>query len=84
MIAPTPASTCRDCRFFIGESGALEHALPGFNILGSAYGSVRAGTGICGHRGIFITAVPACPDFLPHATGSLIQFPQCVPPHALE
>jgi hypothetical protein len=62
--------TCKDCRFFVAEPRALERALPGFNILSSAYGAVRAGTALCGHRDIFITPAPACPDFLrkPSAT----------------
>lgn len=55
--------TCRECRFFASEPGELERALPGINILSSAYGSVRADTAICEHRGIFVTPALACPDF---------------------
>jgi hypothetical protein len=64
MTRPIPAPTCLDCRFFLSEPQALEHALPGFNILSSAYGAVRGSTAICGHRGIFIMPAPACSDFL--------------------
>jgi hypothetical protein len=56
--------TCRECHFFTSEPGELERALPGLNVLSSAYGSVRADTAICEHRCIFITPAPACPDFL--------------------
>ena len=55
--------TCRECQFFSSEPGDLERALPGINILSSAYGSVRADTAICEHRGIFVTPALACPDF---------------------
>jgi hypothetical protein len=56
--------TCRECHFFTSEPRDLERAVPGVNVLSSAYGSVRADTAICEHRGIFITPAPACPDFL--------------------
>ena len=55
--------TCRECRFFASEPGDLERALPGINILSSAYGSVRADTAICEYRGIFVTPALACADF---------------------
>jgi hypothetical protein len=55
---------CRDCRFFVSAPGALERALPGLNILSSAYGAVRAGTALCSHHDRFIVAAPACPQFL--------------------
>jgi len=58
-------ATCRECRFFSCAPGALERAVPGVNILSSAYGSVRADTAICEHRGVFITPAPACSDFQP-------------------
>jgi hypothetical protein len=69
MTTRTP--TCRDCRFFLSEPRALEQALPGLNILSSAYGAVRAGTAICGRRDIFITPAPACSDFSDSRRGTL-------------
>jgi hypothetical protein len=55
---------CSECRFFTGAPAALERAIPGFNILSSAYGSVRADTGLCERRGVFTTAhSAACPQF---------------------
>jgi hypothetical protein len=55
---------CAACRFFTGAPAALERAIPGFNILSSAYGSVRADTGLCERRGVFTTAYSAaCPQF---------------------
>jgi hypothetical protein len=38
---------CGQCRFFTGAPAAIERAIPGLNILSSAFGSVRADTGPC-------------------------------------
>jgi len=55
---------CGACRFLIGTPAALERAVPGYNILSSAYGSVRADTGLCERHDRFVTAATeACPDF---------------------
>jgi hypothetical protein len=64
-----PASTdaaerCAACRFFTGAPDALGRAIPGVNILSSAYGSVRADTGLCERHGAFTTArSAACAQF---------------------
>ncbi|HEX4040953.1 MAG TPA: hypothetical protein VHY10_04575 [Xanthobacteraceae bacterium] len=56
---------CGACRFFTGTPDALERAIPGLNILSSAYGSVRGDTGLCARHETFVTAVtPACPKFV--------------------
>lgn len=64
---------CGACRFFTGTPAALERALPGLNILSSAYGSVRGNTGLCEHHDSFVTsATPACPAFarrMQHGSG---------------
>jgi len=58
------AARCAACRFFTGAPAALERVIPGFNILSSAYGSVRADTGLCERHGVFTTArSAACPQF---------------------
>ena len=55
---------CGACRFFTGSPAALERAIPGLNILSSAWGSVRGDTGLCERHETFVTAVTAaCPDF---------------------
>ena len=55
---------CGACRHFIGEAAALEQAVPGYNILSSAYGSVRAHTGLCQLHDTFVTTVARiCSDF---------------------
>jgi hypothetical protein len=52
------------CRFFAGTPAALERAIPGLNILSSAYGSTRGDTGLCERHDVFTTASsPACPQF---------------------
>jgi hypothetical protein len=50
---------CGACRFFTGDPAALERAIPGLNILSSAYGSVRGDTGLCGQSDTFVTAATA-------------------------
>ena len=55
---------CGACRFFAGTPAALERAVPGFNILSSAYGSVRGDTGLCERHDSFVTAITeACAEF---------------------
>ncbi len=55
---------CGACRFMIGAPAALERALPGLNILSSAYGSVRADTGLCERHEHFVTGTTdACSAF---------------------
>jgi hypothetical protein len=57
---------CGVCRFFTGAPAELERAIPGLNILSSAYGSVRADTGLSKRHDFFTTAAtPACPQFKP-------------------
>jgi hypothetical protein len=55
---------CSGCRYFTGTPAALERAIPGLNILSSAYGSARGDTGLCERHGTFTTASsPACLGF---------------------
>ena len=55
---------CGGCRFFTGTPAALERAIPGLNILSSAYGSVRGDVGLCRRHESFTTpATLACPQF---------------------
>lgn len=61
--------SCARCRSFVGEAAALERAVPGLNILSSAYGSVRAHTGLCERHGTFVTAGQRCAEFQPPAAG---------------
>ena len=58
-------ASCMECRFFVYQPAELELALPGLNILSSAYGSVRGHTGLCEQREVFLTAEPACSQFQP-------------------
>jgi hypothetical protein len=59
------AERCGACRFFTGAPAALERAIPGLNILSSAYGSVRDNTGLCERHEAFVTSgTVSCPDFV--------------------
>ncbi len=60
----SPPRRCGACRFLIGTPAALERAVPGLNILSSAYGSVRGDTGLCERHDCFVTsATQACAAF---------------------
>jgi hypothetical protein len=62
--AQSGVTRCAACRFFTGAPAALGRAIPGLNILSSAFGSVRADTGLCERHGVFTTARSAtCPQF---------------------
>ena len=59
---------CGACRFLTGAPAALERAIPGLNILSSAYGSVRADTALCERHERFVTSrTEACAQFSPRA-----------------
>jgi hypothetical protein len=58
-------ATCQDCRHLIIRPDRLEQAIPGLNILSSAYGSVRDETGLCQRHDQFTTARSTCAEFEP-------------------
>lgn len=62
---------CIRCRHALLRPDHLEAAIPGLNILSSAYGSVRAETGLCRRHDKFITARSACADFESQAAVSV-------------
>ena len=51
---------CGHCPHYLGEPAALESALPGLNILSSAFGSVRDETGLCRRFEVFVVRTAAC------------------------
>jgi len=52
---------CGGCRFFTGTPAALERAIPGLNILSSAYGSVR-GRAVPAARIVYDPGDPSVPS----------------------
>jgi hypothetical protein len=64
--APAEAPCCRSCVHFENEPQHLERAFPGWRALGSAYGSARSEDGICGARGLYLSARQWCVQYLPH------------------
>lgn len=51
---------CGNCPHYLAEAAALESALPGLNILSSAFGSVRDETGLCRRFEIFVVPTTGC------------------------
>ena len=55
--------SCGTCRHFADDPAGLERAIPGLNILSSAFGSVRDETGLCARHDAFVTPSAGCADF---------------------
>ncbi|SPJ15225.1 hypothetical protein SBBP2_1510001 [Burkholderiales bacterium] len=55
--------SCGGCRHFLVAAKALESAVPGLKILSSAFGSVRADTGLCQLRDFFCVPDHRCPHW---------------------
>jgi hypothetical protein len=51
---------CRTCRHFDQRAPVLESLLPGLRALSSAYGSVRAGDGLCRLRDRYAADSSVC------------------------
>lgn len=54
------SGNCGSCRHFLADAATLEEQLGGFASLGSAYGSVRAGDGLCRHHNRYLSARAQC------------------------
>ena len=63
MMAVQAKGMCGVCRHFADDPAELERAVPGLNILSSAFGSVRDETGLCALREAFVTPSGGCADF---------------------
>jgi len=59
----TMNASCWQCADFVMAPNELETMIPGLNIVSSAYGSVRATTGYCKFKDVFLTPTLACPGF---------------------
>jgi len=59
----TDGKSCGGCRHFVGTAAGLEREVAGLNILSSAYGSVRAETGLCRLRDMFCVPEHGCERF---------------------
>jgi len=54
---------CGGCRHFVAAAADLEREVAGLKILSSAYGSVRAETGLCLLRDFFCVPDHGCPEW---------------------
>jgi len=57
------AGLCRDCASFSSSAAALEQAFPGLTSMGSGFGSVRWGDGLCAVHGRYLSCVSSCGSF---------------------
>jgi hypothetical protein len=56
-------NACGGCDHFVSAPGDLEREVAGLKILSSAYGSVRADTGLCRVHDSFCTPDHTCPQW---------------------
>jgi hypothetical protein len=71
---PAEATTvprCGNCGHFVGEALALEREFVGFNILSSAFGSVRADSGWCRLQDLVRLARDGCQQYRPRGGPAL-------------
>ena len=54
---------CGGCRHFVAAAADFEREVPGLKILSSAYGSVRAETGLCRLHDFFCVPDHGCEDW---------------------
>ena len=60
MSVPEARGRCGSCAHFRNDPAYLEVEIPGWRALGSAWGSTRAGDGICSLRGLYLTPAHGC------------------------
>lgn len=58
---------CGSCRHLRDDAFELERALPGYAVLGSALGTVRAGDGLCELHQRCVSAHSGCDRFVSRA-----------------
>jgi hypothetical protein len=63
--------SCAGCRYFTNRPAELESLLPGLNTLGSAFGSVRDGDGLCQLHHRYLRATSRCPEHRPLTMGAV-------------
>ena len=56
----TVGQTCGGCRHYVSAAADLEREVAGLKILSSAYGSVRADTGLCRLKDLFCVPAHGC------------------------
>ncbi len=56
-------ANCWHCVNFVVAPHEIESLIPGFNVVSSAYGAVRADTGYCRFNDVFLVATAPCPGF---------------------
>ena len=57
-----PAARCRTCAHFDNAPARLEAAFGNLASMSSGFASVRAEDGICGARGLYLSAGAGCGD----------------------
>ena len=67
---PSAPGACRDCRHFSDAPLEVEAAFPGMAAMGSGFGAVRGGDGLCGRHGRYLSGGAYCSSFAPRAASS--------------
>ncbi len=56
---------CLDCAFFCNAPSVMEKQIPGLQVMGSGWASVRADDGLCAKRDVYLAGYYVCEHFTP-------------------
>ena len=62
---PAPRGACQRCVHFCNDPATMEREIPGLQVMGSGWASVRKQDGICRKREVYLDATSSCADFTP-------------------
>ena len=62
---PAPECTCLQCAHFCNDPKTMEREIPGLQVMGSGWASVRKEDGLCRLRDVYLDATSCCTDFTP-------------------
>ena len=62
---PAPQGQCLNCVHFCNDPKTMENEIPGLQVMGSGWASVRKEDGLCHLRGVYLDATSSCTDFTP-------------------
>ena len=62
---PQPRGQCLYCVHFCNDPKTMEEEIPGLQVMGSGWASVRKEDGLCRLRNVYLDATSSCSDFMP-------------------
>ena len=62
---PAPKANCLACAHFCNDPKTMEAEIPGLQVMGSGWASVRKQDGLCRKRNVYLDGMSSCSDFTP-------------------